>query len=99
MRLEENSPVLKLLQRIRDESHRFAVSYHETLARRRQTASLLDGIPGVGPATRKQLVRQFGSARAASKASKEQLIDVLGDRRGQLVYRYLNDSAGKTSGY
>ena len=99
VRLEENSPILKLLQRIRDESHRFAVSYHETLARRRQTASLLDEIPGVGPATRKQLVRQFGSARAASKASKEQLIDVLGDRRGQLVYRYLNDSAGKTSGY
>ena len=96
--LPQNSPVLKLLQRIRDESHRFAVSYHETLARRRQTSSLLDEIPGIGPATRKQLVRHFGSTRAASQATEQQLVDVLGKHRGCLVYSHFAGLAGKTAG-
>jgi excinuclease ABC subunit C len=86
--LPDNSPVLKLLQRIRDESHRFAVAYHETLARRRQIASLLEEIPGIGPATRKRLIRRFGSARAVTQASQDQLIEVLGTSQGRLVYQY-----------
>ena len=70
--------MVKLLQRIRDESHRFAVSYHSTLKVKRQTASLLDDIPGVGPATRKKLLRTFGSVRGIQNASEAELIAVVG---------------------
>ena len=88
--LPTNSPVIKLLQRIRDESHRFAVSYHESLSRNRQTASMLDEVPGVGPATRKKLVKNFGSARGARGASEEQLTVIFGPRLGRQIYKNLH---------
>jgi excinuclease ABC subunit C len=90
LELPQNSHVVKLLQRIRDESHRFAVSYHSTLKRGRQTASLLDEVPGIGPLTRKKLIRHFGSARAALNADAAQLQTLLGAKRGQQVARYFS---------
>ncbi len=86
--LPKNSHAVKLLQRIRDESHRFAVSYHSTLKRNRQTASLLDEVPGIGPLTRKKLIRHFGSAKAAIGADVNQLQQVLGDKRGKQTAAY-----------
>ena len=80
--LPPTSRALKLLQRIRDESHRFAVSYHSTLKRARQTASLLDEVPGIGPLTRKKLIRHFGSARAVISAQQSELQAVLGKQKG-----------------
>lgn len=88
--LSKNSPIVKLLQRIRDESHRFAVSYHTTLKRGRQTASLLDEIPGVGPLTRKKLIRAFGSTRGVLAAEESELKSVLGPRAGANVHKYLS---------
>ncbi|HET7827894.1 MAG TPA: helix-hairpin-helix domain-containing protein, partial [Candidatus Saccharimonadales bacterium] len=85
-----NSPSVKLLQRIRDESHRFAVSYHSLLARRRQTASLLDGVPGVGPATRKKLIKHFGSTRGVLAASEVELAKVLGPKKAKNLYAQLS---------
>lgn len=87
--LPADSHAIKLLQRIRDESHRFAVSYHSTLKRGRQSSSILDEIPGIGPLTRKKLVRQFGSARAVIHAQPSELQGVLGAKRGLDVARYL----------
>jgi excinuclease ABC subunit C len=84
-----NTNVMKLLQRIRDESHRFAVSYHSTLKRNRQTASLLDDIPGIGPATRKKLLREFGSMRGITQAPETELVRVLGLRKAQSLKQYL----------
>lgn len=75
--LPHHTNIVKLLQRIRDESHRFAVSYHSTLKRARQTASVLDDIPGIGPATRKKLIRTFGSARAVYDATEDELAQVV----------------------
>jgi excinuclease ABC subunit C len=80
--LPKDSHAIKLLQRIRDESHRFAVSYHSTLKRGRQTTSLLDEVPGIGPLTRKKLIRHFGSAKAALHAEPQQLQDLLGAKKG-----------------
>lgn len=91
--LPKDSPVVKLLQRIRDESHRFAVSYHSVLKRGRQASSVLDEIPGVGPTTRKKLIRAFGSARGVAAAEKSQLQAVLGNKKGETVYKHL--SAGR----
>lgn len=76
--LPHNTNLVKLLQRIRDESHRFAVSYHSTLKQKRQTSSALDDIPGIGPATRKKLIRHFGSLRAVQLASEAELAAVVG---------------------
>ncbi|MBI4034299.1 excinuclease ABC subunit UvrC [Candidatus Saccharibacteria bacterium] len=89
IRLAPNSHLVKLLQRIRDESHRFAVSYHSVLKRRRQTASLLDEIPGIGPATRKKLVRHFGSAGAVRQASAGELQILLGKVKGRQLHKLL----------
>jgi excinuclease ABC subunit C len=86
--LPKNSHAVKLLQRIRDESHRFAVSYHSTLKRGRQMSSILDEIPGIGPLTRKKLIRHFGSAKAAINADSGQLQALLGDKRGQQAAQY-----------
>lgn len=86
--LPKDSHIVKLLQRIRDESHRFAVSYHSTLKRARQTASLLDEVPGIGPLTRKRLIRHFGSAKAAITASPEELQQLLGPKKGQILSDY-----------
>ena len=66
--------LIKLLQRIRDESHRFAVSYHSTLKIKRQTTSLLDDIPGIGPATRKKLQVKFGGLKNIQAAGENELI-------------------------
>lgn len=90
IRLPKSSHIVKLLQRIRDESHRFAVSYHTTLKRKSQVKSKLDDIPGVGAATRKKLVQTFGSARGVEQASKVQLQAVLGAKKGSYIWQWLH---------
>lgn len=87
--LPQNTNLVKLLQRIRDESHRFAVSYHTTLKRHQQTASLLDDIPGIGPATRKKLVKTFGSVRGVSQARQWELEQLLGEKKATVLRQYL----------
>jgi excinuclease ABC subunit C len=76
--LAANSPAMHLVQRIRDEAHRFAVTYHRTLRGKRQIASPLDAVPGVGAARKKALLRKFGSASGVRRASEEQLRAVPG---------------------
>jgi excinuclease ABC subunit C len=87
--LPKDSHAVKLLQRIRDESHRFAVSYHSTLKRNRQTISLLDEIPGIGPNTRRKLIRHFGSLRAVSSAKESELTEVVGPHKAASLVKYL----------
>ena len=88
VRLERGSEGLYLLQRIRDESHRFAVEYHRRLRSKRMTGSVLDGIPGLGPNRRKRLVAAFGGVRAVQRASLEDLIALtwLPDAVGEAVF-------------
>ncbi len=87
--LPRNSHIVKLLQRIRDESHRFAVSYHSSLRRVRQTTGVLNGIPGIGPATKKRLIGAFGSGRAAAAADRRQLAAVVGEAKAKLLHSWL----------
>jgi excinuclease ABC subunit C len=90
-----NTNVVKLLQRIRDESHRFAVTYHSVLKVKQQTASLLDDIPGIGPATRKKLLKTFGSVRGITQATEPELAAVLGDKKAAVVRTYLQPDTTK----
>ena len=88
--LPKHTNLVKLLQRIRDESHRFAVSYHSTLKLKRQTSSIIDEVPGIGPETRKKLIRKFGSARGVREASETELTMVVGEKRAKLIAKYLS---------
>ena len=88
--LPKTGHVSKLLQRIRNESHRFAVSYHTTLKRKAATKSLLDEIPGVGAATRRKLLTSFVSTRAVAEADQTQLTAVIGEKKAKLVYNWFH---------
>jgi excinuclease ABC subunit C len=74
--LDMGSPALQALQKIRDESHRFAITYHKKLRQRRTISSVLDQIPGVGPTVRTSLLKTLGSARGVRGASVAELASV-----------------------
>jgi excinuclease ABC subunit C len=76
--LARSSPGLKLLQRLRDEAHRFALGYHQKIRKRETFASALDTIPGVGPKRKRTLLRQFGSIQAIREATEEDLANTSG---------------------
>jgi excinuclease ABC subunit C len=76
--LDHSTPALQLLQRVRDEAHRFAVTHHRTRRDRAMTGSLLDELPGVGPARKRALLAYFGSPEAILSASSEELQAVPG---------------------
>jgi len=78
LRLSRRDPALRLLQRIRDEAHRFALAYHRSLRRRTVLKSALSNIPGVGPARERLLLRHFGSVRGLREATEEELASVPG---------------------
>ena len=87
--LPQSTNLVKLLQRIRDESHRFAVSYHSVLKTKRQTASLLDDIPTIGPSTKKKLLRTFGSMRGIVQARDWELDKAIGQKKAKVLRQYL----------
>ena len=71
--LPHTSPGLQLLQRLRDEAHRFAISYHRHIRKRQSLTSALDSIPGIGPRRKRNLLRQFGSVSVIKEATLEEL--------------------------
>ena len=76
--LPKSSPGLQLLQRLRDEAHRFAISYHTNIHRKKAFTSVLDGIPGIGPRRKNALLRQFGTVQTIREASIEELVAATG---------------------
>jgi excinuclease ABC subunit C len=90
LNVPHSTNLVKLLERIRDESHRFAVSYHSILKSKRQTASLLDEVPGIGPATRKKLLKTFGSLRGISEADEAMLAQSIGNIKAKTLKRYID---------
>jgi excinuclease ABC subunit C len=76
--LDHETPELQLLQRVRDEAHRFAITHHRNRRDRAMTASLLDDLPGIGPARKRALLAALGSPEAVVSASVEELQAVPG---------------------
>lgn len=76
--LPRESPALHMLQRVRDEAHRFAITYHRSLRDKRTVASSLDEIPGIGPKRKQALLRHFGSVARIRRATLEELMQVEG---------------------
>ena len=83
--LDRASPALLLLERMRDEAHRFAVTFHRKARSRRDLQSALDGIPGVGPRRRRVLLTRFGSAANVRRATREELVPVVGAKVADAV--------------
>jgi excinuclease ABC subunit C len=92
--LPHHTPTLQLLQRIRDEAHRFAVSYHRKLRSRRLTHSMLDEIPGVGETRRNALLQHFGSLAKIREAKIWQLkeVDGISGKTARKIYDYLREN-------
>lgn len=90
MTMSPYNDVVKLFQRIRDEAHRFAVSYHTNLKRARQTKSSLEDIPGVGAVTKRKLLKHFGSVRGVEQAQKAAIEKIVGTAMAGKIYRYLH---------
>jgi len=75
LRLDRHDPALRLLQALRDEAHRFAIGYHRDLREKRMEQSVLDTVPGIGPARRKALLTVFGSVRRLRKVTAEEIAE------------------------
>ncbi len=90
--LDRRSPVLHLVQLIRDESHRFAVGYHRQRRAIRDRASELLNIPGVGPQTRQRLLTHFGSLRDVQQATAESLAAVVSRKTAEIIWRHFHEA-------
>ena len=87
--LPYDSPALFLVQRMRDEAHRFTLSYHQLLRQKHGRRSLLDEVPGIGPKTKKRLLSHFGSLKTIRQASREELSKLIGTARAKTLQDYL----------
>jgi excinuclease ABC subunit C len=91
--LAESDPALLLVQRIRDEAHRFAVTFHRKARSMRDLRSELDGVPGVGPRRRRALLTHFGSLAGVRRATREELATVVGAKTAAVLIDYFARSA------
>src|SRR5215213_4131194 len=88
--LAGNDPALLLLQQIRDEAHRFAVTFHRKARSMRDLRSELDGVPGIGPRRRKTLLTTFGSLAGVRRATREELVSTVGTKVADAVLSYFS---------
>jgi excinuclease ABC subunit C len=91
--LPDNDPALLLIERIRDEAHRFAVTFHRKARSMRDLRSQLDDVPGIGPRRRRALLTRFGSLAGVRRATREELDAVIGPKAAAAVIDYFAKSA------
>ncbi len=95
IRIPRDSEALYLLQQVRDEAHRFAITYHRQLRAKKMTRSVLDGVPGLGPTRRARLLKELGSVKRIRGLSEEELVAIpwLPEKVGHSVYQHLHEPA------
>lgn len=91
VRIPRDAEALYLLQQVRDEAHRFAITYHRTLRSKRMVDSVLDDVPGLGQARKKALLRRFGSLKRIREATPDELGEVVPERVARDLYAALHD--------
>ena len=91
--IDKNSETLHVIQRLRDEAHRFAITFHRKQRSKGQVHSALDDVPGIGPATRTALLKQFKSLKRIREASEQDLATVIGPAKAKKLIEALQPSA------
>ena len=89
--LDKKSETLKILQRARDEAHRFGITFHKKKRSKKSLNSLLDSVPGIGPATRDKLLRNLKSFKRIKAASENEIKLILGDDKGKKIFEELKN--------
>jgi excinuclease ABC subunit C len=97
VRIPRGEEALYLLQRVRDEAHRFAITYHRKLRGKRMVDSILDEVPGVGPTRKQALLRAFGSLKRLREADIDQMEAVVPRKVAESVYEALHTPAAAGS--
>jgi excinuclease ABC subunit C len=92
--LDKFSPMLHLVQTIRDEAHRFAVTFHRTRRNAQRLTSELHDIPGIGPKTVEKLLRTLGSLERVRQASDEELAKIVGATAAARLHKHLSEEIG-----
>ncbi len=92
LRLDRNAPALHLVQRLRDEAHRFAISRHRRRRKMRTLKTELTEIPGIGPTTARKLLRGFGSVKGVRRASPEQVAELIGPSAADRIAKFYERS-------
>jgi excinuclease ABC subunit C len=92
IRIPRDSEALYLLQQVRDEAHRFAITYHRQLRGKKMTTSVLDDVPGLGPTRKRRLLKEFGSVKKLRELDEQQLLALpwLPDAVGAAVHARLH---------
>ena len=93
--LDRHSPVLHLIQQIRDETHRFAVTFHRERRAKRQTKTALSDVPGVGPRTAQKLLREFGSVANIQRAGIEKISTIVPRKSAEKIFAHLESVPGR----
>ncbi len=91
--LDRNSQALKLLQHIRDEAHRFGITFHRSLRRKAEVHSILHDIPGVGPKTEERLLMHFGSVARIASASIEDISALVGPKLAEKLFAFVHSNS------
>ncbi len=97
VRIPRGEDALYALQRVRDEAHRFAVEYHRKLRGKRMVDSVLDDVPGIGPARKAALLKRFGSLKRIREAERDDLAEVVPAATAEALYEALHDEQGRSS--
>lgn len=87
--IDKSSETLKLIQQARDEAHRFGLTFHRQKRSKSQTTSELDQVKGIGSETKKKLLIHFKSIKRIKEASKEEIISVIGNSKGEIIWKWI----------
>jgi excinuclease ABC subunit C len=90
IKLDRRSHVLKLIQQVRNEAHRFAITFHRQLRTKHGLKMVLDEIPGIGLKRKEQILQKFGSLENLRQASRQQIQELLGSKTGEKLFSMLH---------
>lgn len=90
--IDKNSETLKLIQQLRDEAHRFGITFHRQKRSQSQVVSELDSVKGIGAGTKKKLLSHFKSIKRLKEASEEEIKKIIGKSKGEVIWKWINQS-------
>ncbi|MEN6588184.1 MAG: excinuclease ABC subunit UvrC [Proteiniphilum sp.] len=96
--IDKNSETLKLIQQLRDEAHRFGITFHRQKRSKSQLVSELDSVKGIGPETKKRLLTHFKSIKRLKEANEAEIVALIGKNKGSLIMRWIDEGKNKEMG-